>query len=112
MNARRLKRRSGTAAAGRIAKKDERPALLDDQKLEEHLPRPIESLGQEEKLYIRVTDSGALSTNLGRGLLITYFRLAKLELEELREDLQPHKVKVIGGLIDLMEVPQDKKKAR
>jgi hypothetical protein len=51
--------------------------------------------------YIRRTESGQLETNLSREQLETLVRLANKELAELREDLQPHRIKVLSDFIEL-----------
>ena len=51
--------------------------------------------------YIRLTESGQLKTNLSREQLETLVRLAKLELAELQDDLQPHRIKVLSDFIEL-----------
>jgi hypothetical protein len=58
------------------------------------------------KPRIRLRESGQLETNLSYEQLGTLIRIAKLELAELRDDLQPHRIKVIGELLDLVEVQE------
>ncbi len=60
--------------------------------------------------YIRIGARGRLETNLSGEQLRTVLRLAKLELEDLREILQPHKTKVIGELLDIVSLDERKKR--
>ncbi len=59
---------------------------------------------EREKPFIIVTDEGAIKTNLSKAQIQALLRLAKLELEDLRDVVQPHQVKVIGELLDMVEV--------
>ncbi len=54
---------------------------------------------------IILRDDGAILTNLSPAQAHALFRLAKLELEELRETVVPEKVKVIGELLDMVVLP-------
>jgi hypothetical protein len=71
--------------------------------------RPPEEAERGEAPYIRLEESGRLETNLSPAQLRTMVRLAKKELAELRDDIQPHRLKVIGELLDLMEEPGGRK---
>lgn len=55
---------------------------------------------------IILREDGAIMTNLSPAQVHTIFRLAKLELEELRETVVPEKVKVIGELLDMVVLPK------
>ncbi len=55
---------------------------------------------------IILREDGAILTNLSPAQAHTLFRLAKLELEELRETVVPEKVKVIGELLDMVVLPE------
>ncbi len=63
------------------------------------------SLGQLGKGAIVLREDGAIMTNLSPAQVHTVFRLAKLELAELRETVLPEKVKVIGELLDMVVLP-------
>ncbi|MEW6722136.1 MAG: DNA-directed RNA polymerase subunit alpha C-terminal domain-containing protein [Candidatus Micrarchaeota archaeon] len=60
--------------------------------------------GVTEKPFIRLNESGQIETNLSPEQLGTILRLAKKELADLRDDLQPHKLKVLGELLDMIEI--------
>lgn len=57
--------------------------------------------GKKSDSYIKLKKDGTLETNLSPEALRTIVRIAKKELEELRDDLKPHRIKVVGEFIDL-----------
>ena len=63
-----------------------------------------EQLAKASGGIIAVREDGSIFTNLSREQLLTIFRIAKLELSELRETVVPEKVKVIGELLGMVVV--------
>ncbi len=84
----------------RVRRGEEKQGLFDEQ---------MRQGAEGRRSYIRVGADGKLETNLSPSQLRTILRLAKLELEDLRDTLQPHRIKVIGELLDMVETAEKRR---